>query len=300
MLVGALAERQALVHADDLDAEAARLLDEADAGVVGQEEAVAVRAPLRIGLPGADAELLGEPRHVLDVPGLVRVHAAVDQQAVIAFHAVHDLPHRVRGLDLERRGVASRRHERQHHHVRVAVEEHVLHEFVCAQAGEVAARAVAVVERATRLGGEAEGIRRCGLEPGLGGIDVVALHVEDEFAALEARRGGGFERGGRGQVEEAAGAAGRGVRGVEGEQRGGRSAGRDQEIAPPEAQAPRMDVGRGLGQVVRVSIRAVERHRLELAVAGRIELDRQAPAFRIDGVHRGILAWPSGDGWAPV
>ncbi len=54
VLVGLLAERQALVHADDLHAERARLLDEADADVVGQEEALAVRAPLRVGLPRAD------------------------------------------------------------------------------------------------------------------------------------------------------------------------------------------------------------------------------------------------------
>src|SRR5688572_23056648 len=49
VLVGLLPERQALVHADDLDAEAPRLLDEADADFVVEVEAVPVRPPLRIG-----------------------------------------------------------------------------------------------------------------------------------------------------------------------------------------------------------------------------------------------------------
>ena len=45
VLVGLLAERQALVHADHLHAERARFLDEAHADVVGEEEALAVRVP---------------------------------------------------------------------------------------------------------------------------------------------------------------------------------------------------------------------------------------------------------------
>ena len=185
VLVGLRPERQALVHADDLDAEPARLLDEADADVVVEEEARAVRSPLRVGLPGADAELLLQPRHVLDVAGLVGIHAAVDQEPVVALHAVDDAAHVVGRFDLERRGIAARGHEGQHHHVGVAVEEHVLYEFFGRQAGEVAARRLAVRERAARLGRPVEGGLRRNLEPGGGRVDVVALHVEDELAAIE-------------------------------------------------------------------------------------------------------------------
>jgi len=51
VLVGARAEGQALVHADDLHAERARLLDEARADVVGQEKSFSAGAELRVGLP---------------------------------------------------------------------------------------------------------------------------------------------------------------------------------------------------------------------------------------------------------
>ena len=48
VLVGLLAERQSLVHADHFHAERARLLDEARADVVRQKKALAVNAPLRV------------------------------------------------------------------------------------------------------------------------------------------------------------------------------------------------------------------------------------------------------------
>ncbi len=226
-------------------------------------------------------------RHVLDVARLVRVHAPVDHQAVVALHALDDAPHVVRRLDLERGGVAARGHERQHHHVGVAVEEHVLHEFLGREAGEVAARRLAVGERAAGLGRPVEGGFRGDLQPGLGRIDVMALHVEDELAGLELRRRGrGLGGSDRGQVEEAAGPAGRRVGRVEGEQRARRAAARDQEIAPSERQPLRVHVGRFLRQVVGVPVRPRERNRHELAVAGRVELDRQAPAFRVDAMAR--------------
>ena len=287
VLVGLLPERQALVHADDLDAEAPRLLDEADADLVVEVEAVPVRSPLRVGLPRADAELLLEPRHVLEVARLVRVDAAVDHQPVVALHAVDDAAHVVRGLDLERRGLAARRHERQHHHVRVAVEEHVLHEFLGREAGEVAARRLAVGQRAAGFRGPAEGRFGRDLEPGLGRIDVVALHIEDELAGLELRgRGRGLRgRDGR-QVEEPAGPAGRGVGGVESEQRARRAAGREQEVAPAHREALRVRIRGLLGQVIGVPVRPRERHRHELAVAGGIELDRQPAALRVDAMAR--------------
>ena len=53
VLVGLLAEWQTLVHADYFHAERARLLDEARADIVRQEEPLAVNAPLRVALPRA-------------------------------------------------------------------------------------------------------------------------------------------------------------------------------------------------------------------------------------------------------
>ena len=151
VLVGLPAERQALVDADDFHAERARLLDEADADLVGEEIALSAGAVLRVGLPRAHAPLLRELVHALEVAGLVRVHAAVQQQPVRALQLVDDAPHRVGRLDRHRLGLARRGHEGQHHQVGVAVHEHVLDEHL----------------RALRVP--------------LRGVDEVSLHVEDQL-----------------------------------------------------------------------------------------------------------------------
>ena len=108
-------------------------------------------SPLRVGLPRADAPALLELVHVFDVARLVGIHAPVDHQAVRALQAVDDAPHGVRRFDRERLGVAARRHEREHHHVGVAVEEDVFHEFFGSEAGEMAARARLARRARTRL-----------------------------------------------------------------------------------------------------------------------------------------------------
>ena len=136
------------MHADHLDAQRARLLDEAQADLVRQEIAFAVRPPLRVRLPGADAPALLELGHGLDVARLVGIDAPVQQQTMGAFHAIDDAPGRIRDLDRERLGIALRWDERQHHHVGVAVEKNVLDELVGSETTQVAALARLVCKRA--------------------------------------------------------------------------------------------------------------------------------------------------------
>ena len=66
----------------------------------------------------------------LEVAGLVRIDAAVEQQPVRAVQLLDDARGRRRLLDRQRLALARRRHERQHHQVGVRVEEHVLDELV--------------------------------------------------------------------------------------------------------------------------------------------------------------------------
>lgn len=175
---------------------------------------------------------------------------------MISLEAVDDAAHRVRRFDLERRGVAARGNEGQHHHVGVAVEKHVLDEFIRAQAGEMAARTGVVVQRTAALGRETEGTGRRGPQPGLGRIHVMALHIEDEFAALESRRGlFGFQRGCSRQIEKAAVATRRRMRRIEGEEGAGGSTGGQQEIATAEPEAPSVAGRRLLRDPVRVPVR---------------------------------------------
>src|SRR5436190_3243550 len=226
MLVRLLAEGQALVHADHLDAERARFLDEADAGVVRQEEALAAWTELRIGLPRAYAPFLLQLVHALDITGLVRVDASVDHQPVRSLHLVDDAAHRVGGLTRHRLVIGARGDERQDHHVGVGVHEHVLDELFRRQAVQVAALAGLRRERTGGLRRPLERSRRRRLDPGAGRIDEMALHVEDELAlsAGAPLRKLRVERGFRLDLEEAAGFARSRVRCVEREQRARRAA----------------------------------------------------------------------------
>ena len=296
VFVRLLAERQSLVHADHLDAERARFLDEADADVVGQEEAVAIQTPLRIGLPGADLPAVAQFLHVLDVARLVGIDAAVDQQAMVAFHAVHDLAHGVRRFDRQRRGIAPGGDEGQHHHVGIAVHEHVLDEFLRRQTSEVAARAGLVVQLAIAFGRELECRLGGGFYPGAGRVDEVALHVEDELRFFQGSLGQlRLEcRLGR-QVEEAASLARPGIGGVEREQGACCPGRRQEEVAPAEAEAIRIVRCGFLCELIGSAIGGGERYRLELAVGRGIQLDGQALAFGIDEMFHG-----SPPGWVRV
>ena len=156
-----------------------------------------------------------------------------------AFHAVDDAAHRIRRLDRERLGITARGHKRQHHHVGVAVEKHVLDEFLGSQAVEVTARAGFGGEAAARLGRPLESIGGRRLHPRAGWVNEVPLHVEDKLTlAAEFRlRELGFEGGLSFELEEAATLARCGVGRVEREQCARRGASRNQEIAAAKTQA---------------------------------------------------------------
>ena len=227
VLVGARPEGEALVHGDVADAELARLLDQRDAGLVVQAEALAVGTPLRIGLPGADAVARGQLVHALEVAGLVGVHAAVDEEPVRAVEPFDDARGGRGLLDGERLALARGRHEGKHHQVGVGIEEDVLHELVLADALQVVEAAGALRRPAGLRLGHLQGPRRLRqpLGPRAGRVHEVALHVEDELVAVDRRARellveGGLAR----QVEIAAAGTGGRIGLVQGEERGGGAA----------------------------------------------------------------------------
>jgi hypothetical protein len=120
----------------------------------------------------------------LEVAILVRVHAAVDQEAPRAFELLDDpraggrLFHRQR-LARERAG-----HERQHHAVGVGIEEHVLDELL----GPEMLDLCHATSGGPRKAEEALATLRRVLEPLSAGIDEVALHIEDEVPAPNCAR----------------------------------------------------------------------------------------------------------------
>src|SRR5207237_9164637 len=99
-----------------------------------------------------------------------------------AFHSIDDAPHRVRCLNRERLGIAPRRHERQHHHVGVAVEKYVFDEFFGSEAVEITARAWFGSEPASRFGRPLERIGGWALYPCPPRDPEVPLHTAHEFS----------------------------------------------------------------------------------------------------------------------
>src|SRR5437763_13641454 len=83
---------------------------------------------------------------------LIGIHPAMNEQAMRAFHSIDAAPHRIRRLNREQLGIAPRRHERQHHHVGVAVEKYVFDAFFGSEAVEITARARFGSEPASRFG----------------------------------------------------------------------------------------------------------------------------------------------------
>ena len=196
VLVGLLAERQALVDGDVADAQAPRFLDHAQAGLVVHEEAAPFRAPLRVGFPRGDVEPFRQPLHVLDIAGLVGVDPSMQVQPVRAFHLLHHGGGRRGFLDGERLVLAGGRHEAEHGEVGVRVQEDVLDELLAAHAaqvvepGRIGRGAATHVDEAQRPRPFGQGAR-----PGAGRVHEMALHVEDEFVAAERRiRGCRFQR----------------------------------------------------------------------------------------------------------
>src|SRR5205085_523255 len=73
------AEGQSLVDRDSANAELARLLDHRQSDLVVEEEAFAVRTPLRIGFPRRDRIARGQLVHALEVARLIGIDAAVQE-----------------------------------------------------------------------------------------------------------------------------------------------------------------------------------------------------------------------------
>ena len=266
MFVGFLAKRDALVYADVVHAERARLFDERDAGVlVAEEETLAVRSELRVALPRRDLPFLRQFVHELHVAGLVGVAAAVQQQTVAAFQPVDHLARGGCLLDGNRLVGPAGRDERQTHQVRVAVQEYVLDEIAGAGAVHVLPAEEGVVlpalgfQRAREIGRQ-----------------VMSLDVENELPAFQpAGRQLGIEGRFRRQVEGAPPVAGRGVNVVEGQQRRRGAAARGQELA---ARTPGSASGRGRlleGVPPGALLLCGQRNGQEFAVGGAVELDGQ-------------------------
>ena len=255
-----------------------------DAELVGEEEALAVRARTACRSSTRDAPALLQLVHRLDVARLVRIDAAVEQQPVRALQPIDDPAHRVGRLDRQRLGVARRGHEGQHHHVGVAVEEHVLDEFLgprqsrwlrapgfCASAQlrlgrpleRVRARSStqapvgstkwpctskmnsAFSRRAcASCGSSAASARRSKKPPVLPAAALAALNASSVLAAPHADT-----RKSRREAERASHSA-----------------------SPLRARTDSRRVG------------GRQRHRLELAVRGGVELDGQAQAVGIDAI----------------
>ena len=272
------------MDADAADAELARLLDEGDADLGAVElPADPLGPPLGVALPGGDRVAGDRLLHELQGldRGRVRDHHRVQEQAVRTLHALDQDPHPLGLLERERVALRQLGHEGEHGEVGVAVEEDVLDEAL----GREAVDRVALAARAVREAGQhvlpvPPGV----LPPDAGGIDHVGLDVEDELVAGDgALGGGGLERRLLRQAEAAAGVALRGERLVQGEQRRRGAAERLEEGAPGHAdplgvladalERERVGARDGLGQ----------RHRPELAVGGRVDLDRQRAVVRTRG-----------------
>ena len=271
------------MDADGAHPKRARLLDErnSDRRVV-ELEADPVRAPLGVALPGRDRIAPDRLRHQLERPdrGGVGDHHGMQEKAMRPCHLLDQHAHPL-GL-LERQGIALRQlgHEAQHREVGVAVQEHVLDELLGREA----------VDRVGVAAGPLREARQdllpvlAGVGPPLaGGIDHVGLDVEDELVAGKRALGGRqLERRLGRQAEGAAGVAAGGERLVQGHERGRGAAQRLEERAAREAD-PRRMLGQPLGgERVRPGHRLGQRHRPELAVRGRIDLDRQPVGARAD------------------
>jgi hypothetical protein len=107
----------------------------------------------------------------------------------------------------------------------------------------------------------------------------MSLHIEDEFALGQRRRGRLLlqRRLGR-QLEIATGSPGSGMRGIDGQQARSRAAAGQQELATRHAQPLRMRGGGLPRQCAGLPAQRIKGDGFELTIAGGIELDRQVVA----------------------
>src|SRR5712692_7769628 len=269
--------REALVDADGADAEGPRLLDEGEADPrVVEIPALAARAPLRIDLPRGDRPLARHPRHGVQRLGLGRVgnDHAVQQQAIAAFERADELSRALRLLERERVVLGQRRHEAQHRHVRIAVDEDLLDETLGREAGDRVRLAASAPREARQRLLPDSGVAP--LPPGADRVHQMRLYIEDELAAGERLAGRRrLECRFLGQDEATTGIAARGESGVEGEQGGRRAAQPSKEAAPRHAGAARMLGDARGGKALGGANAGIDGYRVELAVRSRVDLDRQ-------------------------
>src|SRR5262245_19854890 len=216
-----------------------------------------------------------------------------------ALHTVHDSAHRIRRLNRERFGIAARGHEREHHHVGIAVEKYVFYEFLGSKAVEITPPAGFGGKPTASFGRPLESIGRRRFYPPAGWVDEVPLHVEDKLSLAaeprlrELRIEGGFSF----KLEETVTLPRCSVRRIECEQRACRAASRNQEIAAAEAQALCVLGYRLVRQVVTGAIGRRERNGHDFPVLSRDQFGRQPPAFGINHVCHGNEYIPRDDGW---
>ena len=117
----------------------------------------------------------------------------------------------------------------------------------------------------------------------------MALHVEDQPLALEARRGKlRLERRFGLEVEPAAAFAAAALAALNARSVLAAPHAETRKSAARQAEPLRVPRRRLVREAVGGDVGGRERHGLELAVGGRVELDRQPPAVGIDGVSGGI------------
>ena len=231
------------MNRDVANAELARLLDHRQPDVVVEKESLALRPPLGVGLPRGDRIACGELIHSVEIAGLIRIDAAVQQQPVRALHSLDDPGRRRCFLDRQRLALARRWNEREHDEIGIRIEKNVLDERVRTQALQIAESRRRSRAAALELGEALQRLRagRQDARPCASGIHEVALHVEDEFLAIQCRARKLHVQGRlRRQVVVAATAPTRGVRRVHCEQRARRPAGGDEERSTRKTQVPGM------------------------------------------------------------
>ena len=118
----------------------------------------------------------------------------------------------------------------------------------------------------------------------------MALHIEDEFVAINGRaRGDEIERCGAVKIEVAAARAVFCVSRVHAEERSGNTAGRNQEAATIKTEPLCIGICGLVRQQIGMMVHALKRNRREFTIGRRIELYRQTRTFGIVAIfHRGL------------
>ena len=108
--------------------------------VVVEEEAFAVRARTAYTSSTRRCRTSASSSMPSRSPGWFGFTRPCSSRRCVPCIRLDDVARRLGLLDGERLALARRRHERQHHHVGVGIQEHVLDEFVGAEATQVTAR----------------------------------------------------------------------------------------------------------------------------------------------------------------